>query len=109
MAKGTHVVHVDEDNFEKEVMQSEKPVLIDFGGVWCGPCKVLAPIVERLASDHAETLKVVTVDVDDSPKIAQRFGVRGVPTIVAIARGKERGRHVGLTSKETLLALVKDA
>jgi thioredoxin 1 len=109
MAKGTHVVHVDEDNFDREVMEADRPVLVDFGGAWCGPCKQLAPIVEKLATDHAEKVKVVTVDVDDSPKIAQRFGVRGVPTVIAIAGGKERGRHVGLTNKETLLALVKDA
>ena len=99
------VVTADDGTFDEEVLRSSVPVLVDFGGKWCGPCKVLAPIVEKIAADHGGKLKVVAVDVDDSPAVARRYGIRGVPTVAVFKDGKESGKIVGVTSREKLLAL----
>jgi len=101
----TCVVTADDGSFDREVLQSDVPVLVDFGGKWCGPCKVLAPIVEKIAAENSGKLKVVTVDVDDSPEVARRYGIRGVPTVAVFKAGKESGKILGLTSRERLLAL----
>jgi thioredoxin 1 len=101
----TCVVTADDGTFEREGLQSAVPVLVDFGGRWCGPCKALAPIVEKIAADHGGKLKVVAVDVDDSPEVARRYGIRGVPTVAVFRAGKESGKIMGLTSREKLLAL----
>lgn len=101
----TRVVTADDASFQREVLESSMPVLVDFGGRWCGPCKALAPIVERIAAENGGKLKVVAVDVDDSPEIARRYGIRGVPTVAVFRDGKESGKITGLTSRERLLAL----
>ncbi len=103
---GANVLEINDGNFETEVLSSEVPFLLDFSAVWCGPCKVLAPVVERLASEYQGKVKVGTLDIDESPGVASKFGIRGVPTVVVFKGGKESGRHVGVTSKETLLKLV---
>lgn len=103
---GKNVIEVTDTNFETEVVQSKVPVLIDFSATWCGPCKQLTPIVEKLADEHVGKYKVAKVDIDDSPAITQKFGVRGVPTIMVFKEGKVVGQHVGLTNKETLLKLL---
>lgn len=101
----TCVVTADDESFEREVLQAKTPVLVDFGGKWCGPCKALAPIVEKIAAENGDKLKVVAVDVDDSPEVARRYGIRGVPTVAVFRDGKESGKLMGLTSREKLLAL----
>lgn len=106
MAKSKNVIPVNELNFESEVLKSDKPVLVDFTATWCGPCKVLAPIVDSIADEGVGKVKVVAVDIDESPNLAQRFGIRGVPTVLAFEAGSVKGQHVGLTKKETLLKLV---
>src|SRR5260370_26655549 len=92
--------------FENEVLKSSLPFLLDFGAVWCGPCKVLAPIVDKLADDFKGKARVGKLDIDDSPATASKFGIRGVPTVLVFKDGKEAGRHVGVTSKETLAKLL---
>ncbi len=101
----TCVVTADDGSFQREVLESSVPVLVDFGEKWCGPCKALAPIVEKIAAEHQGKLKVVTVDVDDSPDVARSYGIRGVPTVAVFKDGKENGKIMGLTSREKLLAL----
>ena len=101
----TCVISADDSSFTREVLESSIPVLVDFGGKWCGPCKVLAPIVERIAAENGGRLKVVAVDVDDAPETARRYGVRGVPTVAVFKGGVESGKIVGVTSREKLLAL----
>jgi thioredoxin 1 len=103
---GVNVLEINDGNFETEVLSSEVPFLLDFSAVWCGPCKVLAPVVERLASEYQGKVKVGKLDIDESPGVASKFGIRGVPTVVVFKGGKESGRHVGVTNKETLLKLV---
>jgi thioredoxin 1 len=92
----------DEASFDREVLAAVKPVLVEFGATWCGPCRALAPVVASLAQERAETLDVGEVDVDASPGLATRFGVRGVPTLIVFVSGKERARHVGVTSRAKL-------
>ena len=103
---GHNVLEINDLNFEKEVLQSTEPFLLDFSAVWCGPCKMLAPIVEKIADETVGKVKVGKLDIDDSPTVAAKLGIRGVPTIVVFKGGKEAGRHVGVTNKETLMKLV---
>jgi thioredoxin 1 len=94
-------------NFEQEVIRSNVPVLVDFTATWCGPCKALAPIVDQLAEELGTTVKVGKLDVDESPVTAGKFGVRGVPTIMVFKNGERAAQHVGLTTKQKLIDLVK--
>jgi thioredoxin 1 len=103
---GVNVLEINDLNFESEVVKSPLPFLLDFSAVWCGPCKVLTPIVERLADEYQGKVRVGKLDIDDSPGVATKFGIRGVPTVLVFKEGKESGRHVGVTNKETLLKLV---
>jgi thioredoxin 1 len=103
---GANVLEINDLNFENEVVTSDVPFLLDFSAVWCGPCKALAPIVERLADEYKGKVKVGKLDIDDSPGVATKFGIKSVPTILVFKGGKESGRHVGMTSKETLLKLL---
>jgi thioredoxin 1 len=103
---GANVLEINDGNFEAQVLKAEVPFLLDFSAVWCGPCKVLAPIVEKLAAEYEGKVKVGKLDIDDSPSVASKFGIRGVPTVLVFKGGKEAGRHVGVTNKETLLKLL---
>jgi thioredoxin 1 len=103
---GLNVLEINDLNFESEVVKSPLPFLLDFSAVWCGPCKVLAPIVERLADEYKGKVRVGKLDIDDSPVVASKLGIRGVPTVLVFKDGKESGRHVGVTNKETLLKLL---
>ena len=103
---GANVLEINDGNFESEVLKAGVPFLLDFSAVWCGPCKVLAPIVEKLAAEFEGKVKVGKLDIDDSPGVASKFGIRGVPTVLVFKDGKESGRHVGVTNKETLVKLL---
>jgi thioredoxin 1 len=105
---GVNVLEINDLNFDSEVLKSPVPFLLDFSAVWCGPCKALAPIVEKLADEYTGKVRVGKLDIDDSPGIPSKFGIRGVPTVLVFKDGKEFGRHVGVTSnvKEALLKLL---
>ncbi len=105
-AANANVIEVDDGTFEKEVLGAEVPVLVEFGAEWCGPCKVMAPIVRRLADETVGRVKVVMVDLDASPRTAQRYGVRGVPTVLVFRDGEKTAQHLGATSKERLMAML---
>ncbi len=94
-------------NFEQEVVNSSLPVLVDFTATWCGPCKVLAPIVEGLADEFAGKYKVGKLDIDDAPGITQKYGVRGVPTVMVFKGGEKKAQHVGVTNKDTLVKMLE--
>ena len=100
-------VHVFNDlNFDEEVLKSDVPVLVDFTATWCGPCKALAPIVDQVAQELDGKLKVGKLDVDEAPVTAGKYGVRGVPTVMVFKNGERAAQHVGLTTKQKLIALV---
>ncbi|MEI2764096.1 MAG: thioredoxin [Dermatophilaceae bacterium] len=102
-----NVVVVNELNFDTEVLSSKEPVLVDFTATWCGPCKVLAPVVDKLADEFAGKYKVAKLDIDEAPGIAQRYGIRGVPTVIVFAGGQKTKQHVGVTNRDGLLKLLE--
>ncbi|MBW2260619.1 MAG: thioredoxin [Deltaproteobacteria bacterium] len=89
------IQNVDEKDFESKVMKSDVPVLVDFWAPWCGPCRIVGPVLESLAKEHGGVIKVVKVNVDDNPSLASRFGVRGIPTVVLVDGGTVRETVVG--------------
>ena len=102
-----HVQLINEQDFEQDVAASEKPVLVDFYADWCGPCRVLAPVVAELAEQYADRLEVRKVDIDASPELAARFGVRGIPTLVLFKDGSAKDIVVGAQSKAQLSAIIE--
>jgi thioredoxin 1 len=107
MASNAHVIAVDDSNFDDEVLLSELPVLVDFVGTWCGPCKALAPVVESFAIEHAGSVKVVTVNTDDSPRIAARFGIMAVPTLMVFRDGQKTAGHRGVATKKRMKEMIE--
>jgi thioredoxin 1 len=98
-----HPVNLNDKSFKSTIDTSEKPVLVDFSATWCGPCRMLEPIVKELATDLEGKLVVGKVDVDESPAVAQQFGIMGVPTLILFKGGREVSRMVGLRSKQALM------
>lgn len=97
------ITKLDETSFENEVLESSKPVLVDFTAVWCGPCKMLDPIVKDIASDWDGKVKVVKLDVDDNPSIAMKYNVLGVPTLMLFKNGEPVERVTGFVPKDRLI------
>lgn len=97
---------INSENFEKEVLNSEKPVLVDFFADWCGPCKMMAPIVEELATELEGKAKVGKLNVDENSDIAVEYNVMSIPTLIVFKNGKEEKRLVGVRDKEELLRLL---
>lgn len=99
----------NDDNFESEVLKSDKPVLVDFWAPWCGPCKAIGPIVEEIAGQYEGRLKVMKLNVDDSQKTAVKFAVRSIPTIILFKDGQAMDTLVGLVPKARLEEFIKKA
>jgi len=97
---------VTDSNFQQEVLNSEKPVLVDFWAVWCGPCKMIAPVVEELAKEYAGQLKVGKLDVDNNPEVSMKYGIRSIPTLMVFKEGKVVEQIIGAVPKRNLVEKV---
>lgn len=100
------VTKVTVDNFEQEVLQADKPVLVDFYADWCGPCKMMSPVVDEVAEEEPD-VKVCQINIDENMDIAQKYRVMSIPTFIAFKNGEEAGRQIGAVPKSALLELVK--
>ncbi|MEI7639822.1 MAG: thioredoxin [Syntrophus sp. (in: bacteria)] len=96
------MIHVSDENFEKEVLKADKPAIVDFWAPWCGPCRALGPMVEELAATYKDRIKIVKLNIDDSPLTAEKFGVRSIPTLLLFKDGKLLDTLIGLVPREKL-------
>ena len=101
-----YVAEVSDGSFEKDVLQSDRPVLVDFWAEWCAPCRMLAPTIDAIAEQFGESAGVVKVNVDDNTSTAQRYGIKGIPTLILFSGGKEVERVVGATSKDSISKMI---
>lgn len=98
-------ININLNNFNEEVMSSDKPVLMDFWAPWCGPCRMVVPIVEEIA-DERDDIKVCKINVDEEPELAQKFGIMSIPTLVVMKNGEITNQSVGMATKDQILALL---
>ena len=102
------IKHITNENFESDVLKSEEPVLMDFWAEWCGPCKMLAPILDQIAEEYKGRVQIAKLDVEKSQNIAMKFGVRSIPTLILFKDGVVEAQHVGMLSKEQLIKLLDE-
>ncbi|HET9702011.1 MAG TPA: thioredoxin TrxA [Burkholderiales bacterium] len=101
-----HIHYVTDDNFESEVLRSDTPVLVDYWAEWCGPCKMIAPILDEVAREYAGRLKVAKLNIDDNQATPPRYGIRGIPTLMLFKKGNVEATKVGAMSKSQLTAFL---
>lgn len=104
-----NIVHVTDDSFEADVLNSDLPVLVDFWAEWCGPCKMIAPVLEEIAGEYAGKLKICKMDVDANTETAPKFGIRGIPTLMIFKGGNAEATKVGALSKTQLSEFIDSA
>ncbi len=100
------IVHVTDDNFESEVLQSSEPVLVDYWAEWCGPCKMIAPVLDEIANEYEGRVKIAKLNIDDNPNTPPRYGIRGIPTLMLFKDGEVEATKVGAVSKSQLTAFI---
>lgn len=101
-----YIVAVTDDSFEADVLQSDLPVLVDYWAEWCGPCKMIAPVLEEVAEEYAGKLKVAKLNIDQNEATAPKYGIRGIPTLMIFKNGNVEGTKVGALSKSQLIAFI---
>lgn len=101
-----HILQVSDDEFDEQVLKSATPVLVDFWAAWCGPCKMIAPILEEISTEYAGKLTIAKVDIDENPGTPARYGVRGIPTLILFKDGEVHATKVGALAKSQLAAFI---
>lgn len=96
-------ININEASFEKAVLNAPLPVVVDFWAPWCGPCKMIAPVLDEIAKENGDRVRIVKVNIDDEPALMQRFGIRGVPTLLFFHGGEQRDQIVGMAAKKAII------
>lgn len=100
------IVHITDASFEQEVLQCSKLVLVDYWADWCGPCKMIAPVLDEIAAEYADRVRVAKLNIDDNPNTPPRYGIRGIPTLMLFKEGEVEATKVGAVSKSQLTAFI---
>ena len=103
-----NILHTSDEGFDTDVLQSDKPVLVDYWAEWCGPCKMIAPILEEVASEYGEKIKVCKINIDENQETPPRYGIRGIPTLILFKNGEVEATKVGALSKTQLQSFLDD-
>ncbi len=103
-----HIIHVSDESFEQEVLQSDKPVLIDYWAEWCGPCKMIAPVLDEVAGEYADKIRVAKLNIDENPATPPKYGIRGIPTLMLFKNGEVEATKVGAVSQAQLTAFLAE-
>ena len=103
-----NILHTSDEGFDIDVLKSEKPVLVDYWAEWCGPCKMIAPILEEVASEYGEKIKVCKMNIDENQETPPRYGIRGIPTLILFKNGEVEATKVGALSKTQLQSFLDD-
>ena len=101
-----HIINTSDATFESDVLKSDKPVLLDLWAEWCGPCKMIAPILDELAGDYADRLQIAKLNIDENPQTPPKFGIRGIPTLILFKNGTVEAQKVGAVSRSQLAAFL---
>ena len=101
-----HIVHTSDSTFSQDVLKSEKPVLLDFWAEWSGPCKMIAPILDELAVEYQDKVRIAKLNIDENPQTPPKFGIRGIPTLILFKNGAVEAQKVGAVSKSQLAAFL---
>ena len=103
-----NILHTSDEGFDTDVLQSDKPVLVDYWAEWCGPCKMIAPILEEVATEYGEKIKVCKMNIDENQETPPRYGIRGIPTLILFKNGEVEATKVGALSKTQLQSFLND-